>query len=76
MELAIFEIPPQVIEEHLAAFLLQCGHILGAFWDSQSDKLSFEIMLNRNAFLTIPNCRSAPEIAGHRDKLQSNVLEV
>lgn len=50
----ILEVPPQVIEEHLAIYLHQYDQILGATSDNLNGR--FDIMLGRLAFVSVPNC--------------------
>lgn len=54
------------------------GDMLGSSCDSVTGGLSFEIMLDRKAFLSIPNSLEVvgDEVVDHYDQPQSNVLEV
>ena len=67
---AVFEVPPQVIGEHLAAYLKRYGEILTASCDNLNGGWSFEIMLDRNAFILHPQQSGSwgPEVAGHSDR--------
>lgn len=50
----VLEVPPQVIEEHLAIYLHQYDQILGATSDNVNGR--FDIMLGCLAFVSVPNC--------------------
>lgn len=68
--------PSTNIGEHLAAFLSQYGEIVGTCCNSLIGGWSFEIMLDQKAFLLIPNQSRGPDVAGHCDRPQTNMLEV
>lgn len=50
----VLEVPSQVIEEHFAVYLFQYGQMLGA--TSNNLNGSFDIMLGRLDFVSVPNC--------------------
>lgn len=53
--ITVFEVPPQVLGENLAAFFMHYGQILRATSNNLSGRWSFDIMLNWLAFISISN---------------------
>lgn len=57
--MCLYELLPQILGEHIAAYLFHFGKILIASSDVLNGLWSFEIMIDRNPFVSIPNCLDA-----------------
>lgn len=54
-QLSVFEVPPLGLGERLAAYLAGFGQILSASSNDLNWGWSFELMLGRKAFISVPN---------------------
>lgn len=52
----VYEVTSQILGEHLAAYLRHYDQILGAISEYLIWGWSFDIMLDRLAFISVPNC--------------------
>lgn len=54
--ITVFEIPPQIVGNHLAVYLTQYGQILSSSDDDLNRGRTFEIMVDVKAFISIHKC--------------------
>lgn len=55
-QISVYEVPPHIVREHLAAYLAQFGQIRSASSDNRTGGWSFKIILDCEAFVSVLKC--------------------